>query len=359
MIRAATGGGARATAPTRAGSRPITDYEVLDPRFDPEPGYWPGLRITAGLHADWSWDVLTAQAWAARTPQYVTVFHGDDGPCGVVWAAWVGPPTRRHRFAHTMRGGRFGGLDVRAPNNASAPGWWFADGTVQRLLTDYAPAMRDALGSGARLLLARQLGDTDAAAMNTRLRVVRPTEPVNVLDTAPFESVQHWMSGLRKSRKRSLNQIATAIEDDPRLEVRIGPMADADPGEVAALLRHNAEKHHDVPIVPLPMFTRYLENLLGRPDVHGVRYVDPASGALRALALILDHPQWPVMRSWSMLPLHRGGRRNVYFDMYTQSVRYALASGKKGVVLGKKMTDLKHTFGARTMPQNAALVPLR
>ncbi|MCP2254032.1 hypothetical protein LY13_002796 [Prauserella aidingensis] len=335
------------------------DHEVLDPRFDPEPAYWPRLRADAGLYADWSWEAMTAQAWAARTPQYVTVFHGDDGPCGVVWAAWVGPPTRRHRFARTTRGGRVGGLDVRSPNNASAAGWWFADGAAQRLVTDYAPAIRGTLGTGARLLLARQLGDADAAAVRAPLRIVRATEPISVLDTAGFESVEQWRSGLRASRRRSLEQIRRAVADDPRLEVRVGSMADADPGEVAALLRYNAEKHHDVPIVPLPMFTGYLEALLRRPDVIGVRYTDPVSGALRALALVFDHPEWPVMRSWSVLPLHRGGRRNVYFDMYVQGVRFAVTSGKRGLVLGKKMVDLKHTLGARTVSQHAALVPLR
>ncbi|GAA1217823.1 GNAT family N-acetyltransferase [Prauserella alba] len=357
MTGASTESGGRTA--TRALPRPArtADHEVLDPRFDPEPAYWSELRATAGLHADWCWDALAAQAWAARTPQYVTVLHSGDGPYGVVWAAWVGPPTRRHRFARTKRGGRLGGLDVRAPNNASAPGWWFADGAGKRLLTDYVPAMRERVG-GARLLLARQLADTDAAAIGTPTRIVRPTEPISVLDTDSFESVDHWLSELRTTRRRSLTQIEQTIGDDPRLEVRTGSMTESDPGEVAALLRHNAEKHHDVPIVPLPMFTGYLENLLCQPDVVGVRYVDPLSGALRALALILDHPQWPVMRSWSTLPLHRGGRRNLYFDMYTQAVRFALASGKKGVVLGKKMTDLKRTFGARTVAQHAVLAPL-
>ncbi|MBB3664215.1 MULTISPECIES: GNAT family N-acetyltransferase [Prauserella salsuginis group] len=358
MIGPPADSGSRAAVRTLQGSARAAHYEVFDPRFDPEPAYWSRLRATAGLYADWSWAALAAQAWAARTPQYVTVLHADDGPCGVVWAAWVGPPTRRHRFALTTRGGRIGGLDVRAPNNASAPGWWFADGTGQRLLTDYAPAMRDRLGGGSRLLLARQLGDTDAAAVSAPLRIVRPTEPISMLDTASFESVEHWQSELRATRRRSLTQIERTVDDDPHLEVRTGPMADTDAGEVATLLRHNAEKHHDVPIVPLPMFTGYLEHLLRQPDVVGVRYVDPVSGALRALALILDHPQWPVIRSWSTLPLHRGGRRNLYFDMYTQAVRFALASGKKGIVLGKKMTELKRTFGARTVAQHAALVPL-
>ncbi|WP_407925088.1 hypothetical protein [Amycolatopsis pittospori] len=63
--------------------------EVLDPRRDAEPAYWTSLRDKAGLRADWSWEVLTVQAWAARTAQPVTVLLEAGEPHGVVSSAWV------------------------------------------------------------------------------------------------------------------------------------------------------------------------------------------------------------------------------------------------------------------------------
>ncbi|OZM75039.1 GNAT family N-acetyltransferase [Amycolatopsis antarctica] len=338
-------------------------HEVLDPRFDPEPVYWTALRKRAGLRADWSWDVLAVQAWCARTPQYVTVLHEGGEQTGVVACAWVGTPTRRHRFAGSARGGRIGGLDVRSPNSSAVPGWWFAgagpDGGCRELLDRYLPLMRSRLGPGLRVLLARQLGEAGVSEVDGRFRLVRRTEDVGRIDLDGFSSEDDWTSTLRKKRRQSLHKIAATIAADPAVEVRVGALAGADPVEAAALMRYNSDKHRDVPIVPLPQFGGYLERLFGQPDVLGVRYLDGSTGRLLALGLIFDHPQWPVLRSWSALPGHLGGRRDLYFDVYREFVSWGIRSGKDGLILGKKMAELKRTLGAQLVPQYAAAIPVR
>jgi len=334
--------------------------DVLDPRHDPEPGYWTALREHAGLRANWSWEVLATQAWAARTPQPITVFRDGDRPYGVVSAAWVTGSTRRHRVEGRGRG-RVGGLDVRAPGETSQPGWWFtaddgADG-VRHLLDTYVPAMRAELGRGFGGMLLRQVGAAGLPAASGRFRLVRRTEDVAVLDVSAFGSRDDWMNSLARKRKQNLRKIFRTFDADPSVEVRCVPGKEADAVAVAEVLRHNEHKHHDVPIVPLPYFTGYLTALLRQPDVRVVEYRDTRTGRLLALATLLDHPTAPIARHWGALRPEDGGRPNLYFHIYGEAVRWAIANGRESVVFGKKMAEMKASLGARLVPQYAAAIP--
>jgi hypothetical protein len=337
--------------------------DVLDPRHDAEPAYWTALRERAGLRADWSWEVLTTQAWAARTPQPVTVLRDGGEPRGVVSAAWVTGRTRRHRFARVSAGrGLLGGLDIRAPGASSQPGWWFADddgdGGVRRLLETYVPAMRAELGPGFRGMLVRQVGEAGLAAVGGRFRLVRRTEDIALLDVTAFGSRDEWMQSLARKRKQNLRKIFRTFDADPSIEVRWLPGKEADPVVIAEALRRNERKHHDVPIVPLPHFTGYLTALLRQPDVLVAEYRDTGTGRLVAVATVLDHPERPIARHWGALGAAEGGRPNLYFHFYGEAVRWAIANGRTSLVFGKKMTEMKATLGARLVPQYAAAVPI-
>jgi hypothetical protein len=344
----------------------MTGVEVLDPRYDPEPAYWASLRSTAGLRADWSWPVLTAQAWLARTRQLVTVFLDGGRPCGVVWAAWVTERTRRYRFVSGRRGGWVGFLDVRSPHNSAVPGWWFAGyapgerpGALRAHFAEYLTAMRRELGWGLRGLLVRQLAEVEVPEVAGRFRLVRPVEPIGLVDTAGLRCPDDWLATLAKKRRWELRKIGRLVAENPAIQVEVRPGADEDPFALATLLQHNLDKHRDVPILPLPQFAATLAPLLGEPDVHTVRYHDPVAGRRLAAALILDHPDWPVFRTWSALPVEDGGARNLYLHVYGELVRWSIDSGRQGVIVGKKMSRLKASLGARLVPQYAAAIPLR
>lgn len=337
-----------------------TEHELLDPRFDPEPGYWAEVRQRAGLRADWAWDVLAVQAWCARTPQYISVFRDRGVPTGVAASAWVGTPTRRYRFAGAGRGGRIGGLDVRSPGSSALPGYWFADaGGAGELLERFVPAMRRELGAGVRGLLLRQIDSADVSHVDGRWRMVRRTEDATEIPIAGFGSVEDWLATLRKKRRHNLRRISQRVAEGADLEVTVGPLSASDAVESASLLRHNEDKHRDVPIVPLPQFVGYLERLFDRSDVVGVRYRDTDTGKLVGLGLLYDHSARPLVRSWAGLPPELGGRRDLYFHFYVESVRWAIAAGRDGLLLGKKMAEMKQTLGATLLPQYAAAIPLR
>jgi hypothetical protein len=350
---------------TVATSATTTGVEVLDPRSDPEPRYWAALRARAGLRADWSWPVLAAQAWLARTPQLITVFLEDDEPRGVVWAAWVTPGTRRYRFVSGRRGG-VGFLDVRSPHNSALPGWWFdgytpgaRPGQLRELFGEYTAAMRRELGIGLRGMLVRQIAETEVPELAGRFRRIRPIEPIGMLDTAGYRGDDDWLAVLAKKRRWELRKINRLIAEDPSISVRVRPGADEDPRSLVRLLRHNSDKHQDVPILPLPQFGDTLTALLAQPDVATVDYHDPATGRRLAVALLLDHPEWPVFRTWSALPVADGGARNLYLHVYGELARWSIATGRQGVIVGKKMPKLKASLGARLVPQFAAAIPLR
>jgi hypothetical protein len=86
---------------------------------------------------------------------------------------------------------------------------------------------------------------------------------------------------------------------------------------------------------------------------------NPLISPLLAATLILDHPQWPIMRAWSALPVESGGRPDLYFHYYDETVRWSVESGKRDVIIGKMLAETKKSLGARLVPQYAAAIPLR
>lgn len=322
--------------------------EVLDPRRDPEPGYWATLRKRAGLHGDWDWPVLTAQAGEADAPQLITVLHGDSEPRAVVNASWTGSELDRRV--------RVGAMHVRAPGSSALPGWWLDEGmTARDLLTGYGRGMRRTLGIGCAGLILRQVRAADVVALGTRIRVVRPTEPVWTVHREPCADHEGWLRSLGKKRRSNLRVIGRQIDGDERLAIRVGVGAELDPARAAELLRLNDVKYaHTAHRERLG----HLTALLRHPEVVTTTYTDTTTGRLLAIGTVLDHPEWPVWRDWSMVPIDDGGVKNLYFYHVSKLVEWALSSGKKGIVLGKGKAELKRSLGALPTEQSAVVAPI-
>lgn len=329
------------------------DLTVFDPRYDAEPVYWAGLRARAGLRGDWAWEVLAAQAWSGRTPLLLAVASDGGAPYAVVCAEWAGVPVRRKGFVGTGRARTFGGLHVRAPGTGAVPGWWVADGVpVGDVLRDYVRAMRRELGRGCQGALLRQLAQDTVAGVSPRL--VRPTEPVAVIDTTGWRSPEDWTATLARKRRQNLRKVFRVVDQTPGVEVSVVPGGVADPVAVAEVLGHNEAKYHGRLLAPLPQTTAYLAALLRQPDVYLGRYVDRETGRLLAVVSILDHPQWPITRHWSAIPWETGERPNFYLHHYRTVLDWSIAAGRRGVIVGKGMADLKRSLGATLLPQFTA-----
>jgi predicted N-acyltransferase len=207
-------------------------------------------------------------------------------------------------------------------------------------------------------VLWRQLSAADVRALPGRLRLVRPTEQVALLPVAGLSTRDDWLAGLSRNRRKNLRKVFRAVEADPDLEITVGPGHDADPVAVAEVLRHNETKYRHR-FGPLPQATGYLAVLLDRPDVLAFRYTDRTTRELLAVVTLFDHPEWPLARHWSAMPVERGGRPGLYFHYYGAALAWAIAAGKQGVVVGKGMPELKESLGARLVEQYVAAVPVR
>jgi hypothetical protein len=332
--------------------------EVLDPRHDPEPPYWRALRTRAGLRADWAWSVLATQAWGMRVRQLITVLHRENEPRGVVAAGWTGLPARRNSFAPVRGGPLIGGLHVRSPGTPSIPGWWLAEGVgIRELTASYAVGMRRRLGLACLGVLLRQVTEADLAGLGSRIRLARPTEPLWTVHTARWGDREEWLRTLSRARRSNLRRVFRTFGAGGEVDTSIQTHNDTDPTRVAELLRHNDQKYAGSLISPAPQLTGYLAELLRQPDVLSTVYTEHGTGRLLGFGTVLDHPEWPVWRHWSMLPIEAGGVRNLYFHHVGTLVDWAISAGKRGVVLGKGKADVKSSLGAEPTKQLAVAVP--
>ena len=337
------------------------DVQFLDPRVDAAPPYWEEWRAGAGRWANWSWPLLRAGTWTSRNPLLIAVLHRSGGEIGGVVAATVsGLRSGRARFTPEHGWPKPGYLHVQAPQSSAQPGWWFdATDPAERtaLFRAYTRAARRELGTSALAVLWRQVDAADLALLPRRI-VTRPTEPVAVLDT-PFTDAEEWLRGLRKSRRHDMRRISRGVAADPDLEVRVGPAADlVDPAELVHLARLNHDKHDTA---PLDRHTglrtvAWQRAAVQHPDVTVVSYRNRA-GRLLGAGTILDHPSRPLWLTWGAEPTEQGGRRHLYFDLYSRVVARTVTRRQQAVVLGKGMAELKADLGARLEPQYAAVCP--
>ncbi|WP_132318023.1 hypothetical protein [Kribbella turkmenica] len=226
------------------------------------------------------------------------------------------------------------------------------------LLLSYSRAMRRSLGLGCQATLLRQLVDSEFEALGRRRLLSRPTEPLAVLHTTGWSSVEKWRAGLSRKRRYKLRQTERALSEGSAVEVALVPGASLEVAETVALLRHNERKYGGGPFSPLPQSTGYLAELLRQPDVLAICYRDRSTGVLLAIGTVFDHRDRPVLRHYSALPIVRARfpDLNLYTNLYQLLVGWAIEASKEQVIIGKGMLDIKQSLGAELLPQYAAVV---
>lgn len=332
--------------------------QILDPRHDPEPADWEGLRGAARQCVTWRYDLLRAYAWAAQAPLLLTVLRQEGTAIGAVSVSLRG--LRPHRGGYAGRRDLAGVLDVHAPANRSQKGWWFAGDPPpeqrRELLRGCLRGLRRELGAGWRSSVWREVSPGEPELLPGRVRVALPTAPLARL-TTPWRGIGEWYALLDRARRDSLKRRAKKFAADPSLSIQVGAARDLVSGAEAAELRaENDLKHRSrlLPLAPLPL--PYLDALVGGDEVVAISYRD--DGRLIGLSLILDHPDWPICLSWGARLPEDGGRKHLYFDGYVRMVEWAMASGKTGLVLGKGQAEAKSALGADLVPSAALAVPL-
>lgn len=336
----------------------MLSFEVLDPRSDPEPEFWPALRARAGLRSNWCYDAIRVTALIGRAPMLLVLVRDDAEIVALASTYLSGFPLRRASYAPTTGLRQYGVLDVKAPYSSAQPGWWFAPALTvadrAEVVRAYTGHLRRELGWRVWGIAWRNVRAEDLAWLRTRRALVRPGPAVAELDL-PFDRPEEWLASLSRSRAGDLRRQSRRLAEDPNVSAEFGPAATViEPVELARLLEEVTAKHQRDASRRVHVSVAWLEAMFAAPDTWVLAYRDHAGCALAAL-LFLDHPQCPSIYAWGARP----GVRNLYFDMYVRSVRQALADGRQRLAVGAGMTELKADLGATVVTEHVVLTGLR
>ncbi|GAA2281634.1 GNAT family N-acetyltransferase [Nonomuraea roseoviolacea subsp. roseoviolacea] len=332
--------------------------ELLDPCHDPEPPGWEDFRQAEGLTAVWAYDVIAASSEGSWARPLLAVFR--DGPrvAGVVGAVCVGlrlpnstrqPRPRREPIL----------LDVRLPAHSNGPTWHFAEDvtpeTRARLLRGFERAAREHLGWGLAGALYRMVTGPCLPLVARRGAFVRES-PGSMVMPLRWSSVDGWLGSLGKGRRQELRRQGRRIAEAAGVVVDQGTARpDLDPSEMAELNRtHTARLAARLdPRADLP--AAYFAALLRREDVNVISY--RSGERLLAFAIVYEHPDAPVYGPWAALRPEEGGLKGLYFDSYVRIVRSAVEAGRKQLLCGRGMADVKRSLGFDYVPMALVAVP--
>ncbi|WP_406136544.1 hypothetical protein [Streptomyces sp. NBC_01089] len=305
--------------------------ETFDPRRDERPPWWEAFRHSAGLHVPWDWDLLRL-----APPSAVAVaFDGED----VVAAAVA----RRNR----------GVADVRPLGGTAQPSWWTADPVPSPAVPrSLARGLRAQLGFPVLGTLWREL-DRDRAVALGGVRFKCRINPVALLPIE-WSDEEGWLRTLSSKRRRTLRATARAVARDEGLRLADGPVGDLDADALIRLIRLNEVKYNG-PRHQSRMSDAWLRGLFRRRDVRALSYHE-ADGRMLAAFTLIDHPTWPVVHRWGIVPAEEGARKDLYFHAYLRTVAWATSAGKQGLLLGKGLPDIKRRLGCRIEDRYAVLV---
>ncbi|WP_199486910.1 hypothetical protein, partial [Actinomadura logoneensis] len=204
--------------------------------------------------------------------------------------------------------------------------------------------LRREAGAAAPGVLWLRAEADDRASVPGAVRLSRPLNPLARLAT-PWSDPEGWLASLSRSRRTDLRRQRRALSS---LDCRVGPARGLVEGrEVADLLWRNEAKYESGHLPSAPLALPYVEALIAHPDAIAIAYRDAAEH-LAGIALLLDHPTWPLYWRWGAEPV-----RHLYFDSYARLLEWAVTHGKNGVILGKGKSDLKAALGAELVPSYA------
>lgn len=325
---------------------------VVDPLVAPPPAGWEAFVGAQRLPPAWQPGLVTAVDWcAATTSSLVLVTDAGGTPVAAFHARHVSS-VRAWRFTRPGRRPLTGMTVCVTPRPNEDAGVAFAEDTDPRDRTEavrvFEKAVRAALGPAGPLVLAYQgLYREQLAVVPTTGRVRVPLHPQMVLvnrwsdPDAYLRSLQHkWRYHLRRLRER--------IEQDDSLRVELCDRID--PVQACWLVERVRRRHSPRFLVSPPLPVRYFEQLAALPGVRFLTYTD-RGGRLLAFTAVHDDGRDLLPVCWGTRDPSDGGRRDLYFDQYLRLVELMVTSGRRSLLLGRGMEQIKRRYGARPEPR--------
>ncbi|WP_329091128.1 MULTISPECIES: GNAT family N-acetyltransferase [unclassified Streptosporangium] len=331
---------------------------MLDPCRDPEPDGWEDFRQAEGLTPLWAYDVIGASCEGSWARPLLAVFREGRRITAVIGAVYIGlrspgssraPRPRREPII----------LDVRLPGYSNGPTWHFS-GEVSfearcAMLRLFERAAARRLGWGLAGTVYRMMTEPESPMVVRRGAIVRDSPGSTVMPLS-WTSAEEWIGSLSRNRRSVLRRQLRRMEKADDLIVTTGTVrSDLDPVELAEMnRRHTARLAARLdPRAPLP--AAYFDRLLRREDVSVTTY--HAGERLLAFAILFDHGTTPVFATWAALRPEDGGRKDLYFDAHARLVRKVIEDGKKELLGGRGLVEVKKSLGYEYVPMKLVAVP--
>ncbi len=319
---------------------------VVDPLTDPIPESWDAFVAAQRLLPMWSSSLLTSADWCGQSAASMVIVADDGGDPAVLFHARHVGLAARHRY---VRPGRLPPLtmtECRIVPGMMDSGMAFATGlsTGDRLeaVRVFERAMRRRAGAGALAMAYRDLHADQLALVPTERRVRLAVSPKMVLYNE-WSDIDGYLASLPRKWRIQLTKLHSGVTRDAELRVELSDHIDA--GE-ACWLAELVRRRHSAPLLrrpPLP--AAYFDGVAALGCARFLTYRDRA-GVVVAFTAVVDTGEQLLLVNWGS----RDERRQLYFDQYLRLIELMISLGRRFLVLGKGMSEIKVRYGARAEP---------
>jgi hypothetical protein len=320
---------------------------VIDPLAEPVPAAWDAFVAAERLLPLWRSALVRTADWCARSPSsMVLVQEAGSAATVALFHTRHTAPGRSGRFVRPGRSRTLSMTDCRAVPQVTGPGMAFAAGTTEpdrrAAIRVFERAMRRA---GGVAVAYRDLPPAALAVVPTRGRVKLRLSANMVLrnEWADFDG---YLATLPRKWRSQLKAIRAALGQEG---VRVALAESIDAAEASWLAEVVRARHLPRLLPGPPMPTCYFAHLADLPGSRFLTYRDP-DGRLLAFTAVHDSGTDLLLMCWGSRSRTEGGHRNLYFDQYLRMVELMIGTGRRRMVLGKGLPDIKARYGAHPEP---------
>ena len=331
---------------------------VVDPLDAPLPEGWDRLVRDAGQSCLWRSNLLATLAWYDRYRPIVALVQDPSGePCAAFCARHVRMPGGRASFHDPRRRPRLGFLEFHLPPMVTMPGHVFhpslEDSERQAVVLVAERALGARLGLGCRGFAYRQVTTVDLPAFRRGAHLVLTASPDEVVEIR-WDDFDAYLGDLPGQDRRELVRIRRIVDRDETLDISLGTSLDS--AEASCLAHFVRMRYRSRLRVGVSAPAAYLDRLCGLDGVHFITYRE-RSGELQAFGALADDGVSVRSLLWGTRERADGGRANLYFDHFLREVEYCIANGRRRLVMGKAMSNIKRRYGAKPVELYTATRP--
>lgn len=332
---------------------------VADPLTDPAPAGWADFVTAQRLPVGWRPELLRTAAWCAQAASTLVLVReaASAEPVAAFHARHVGP-ARPGRFVQPGRMPAVTLTECRVTPHLSSGVAFAAAADVRdrrEAVRLFERALHDRVGPAGRLVAYRALPpeqmDTVAATGRVRLRLrVRPSLVLH----NQWSDLPAYLATLPRKLRKRFSQLRREVDADRTIRVELAETIE--PRE-ASWLAESVRRRHRSTTVPFPPWPESYFALLSR--LSGSRFLtyrDP-DGRLLAYSALYDDGDDLIAGVWGYRNPAEDGRRHLYFDQQLRKIEWMVNSGRRSLVLGPGMDELKLRLGAHAEPRWSVVRP--